>query len=134
MKALLIKTSGETTAIELPRDGAHTVIHDLIGGYFDCVSDYDLGLTAYVHDEGLLINLPTNNTTSVLFGRVLAGDAVLVGLADDEGYDTEVPSKFMTEHFANMVLEASQDWELSLVLSNNREDMDLTPTITEWRN
>jgi hypothetical protein len=33
-----------------------------------------------------------------------------------------------------MVLEASQDWELSLVLSNNREDMDLTPIITEWRN
>ena len=134
MKAVLVKTSGEVTAIDIPREGAHTVIHDLIGGYFDCVSDYDLGVTAYVHDEGLLINLPTNNATSVLFSRVLAGDAVLVGLADDEGYDTEVPSKFMTEQFSNMVLDASHDWELSLVLSNDRENMDLTPIITEWRN
>ena len=134
MKAVLVKTSGEVTAIELPRDGAHTVIHELVGGWFDCVNDYEMGVTAYVHDEGLLIDLPTNNITSLLFRRVLAGDAVLVGIADDEGYDTDVPSDFMTEHFANMVLEASQDWELSLVLSNNREDMDLTPTITEWRN
>jgi hypothetical protein len=133
MKALLVKTSGEVTALELPRDGAHTVIHELVGGWFDCVNDYEMGVTAYVHDEGLLIDLPTNNAVSLLFRRILAGDAVLVGLADDEGYDTDVPSKFMTDHFANMVLDASQDLEVSLTLNNSRESMDLTPVITEWR-
>lgn len=133
MKALLVKTSGEVTALELPRDGAHTVIHELVGGWFDCVNDYEIGVTAYVHDEGLLIDLPTNNAMSLLFRRVLAGDAVLVGLADDEGYDTDVPSKFMTDHFANMVLDASQDFEVSLTLNNSRESMDLTPVITEWK-
>jgi hypothetical protein len=133
MKALLVKTSGEITALELPRDGAHTVIHELVGGWFDCVNDYEMGVTAYVHDEGLLIDLPTNNAVSLLFRRILAGDAVLVGLADDEGYDTDVPSKYMTDHFANMVLDASQDFEASLTLNNSRESMDLTPVITEWK-
>jgi hypothetical protein len=133
MKALLVKTSGEITALELPRDGAHTVIHELVGGWFDCVNDYEMGVTAYVHDEGLLIDLPTNNAVSLLFRRILAGDAVLVGLADDEGYDTDVPSKYMTDHFANMVLDASQDFEVSLTLNNSRESMDLTPVITEWK-
>ena len=133
MKALLVKTSGEVTALELPRDGAHTVIHELVGGWFDCVNDYEMGVTAYVHDEGLLIDLPTNNAVSLLFRRILAGDAVLVGLADDEGYDTDVPSKYMTDHFANMVLDASQDFEVSLTLNNSRESMDLTPVITEWK-
>jgi hypothetical protein len=134
MKAVLVKTSGEVTAIDLPREGAHTVIHELVGGWFDCVNDYEMGVTAYVHDEGLLIDLPTNNITSLLFRRILAGDAVLVGVADDEGYDSDVPSDFMTEHFANMALEASHDFELSLNLNNGRESMDLTPVITEWRN
>ena len=133
MKAVLVKTSGEVTAIELPRDGAHTVIHELVGGWFDCVNDWEMGVTAYVHDEGLLIDLPTNNMASLLFRRVLAGDVVLVGIADDEGYDTNVPSDFMTEHFANMALEASQDLDVSLSLTNYREGMDLTPVVTEWK-
>ena len=133
MKAVLVKTSGEVTAIELPRDGAHTVIHELVGGWFDCVNDWEMGVTAYVHDEGLLIDLPTNNMASLLFRRVLAGDVVLVGIADDEGYDTNVPSDFMTEHFANMALEASQDLDVSLSLNNYREGMDLTPVVMEWK-
>ena len=92
-----------------------------------------MGVTAYVHDEGLLIDLPTNNMASLLFRRVLAGDVVLVGIADDEGYDTNVPSDFMTEHFANMALEASHDLDLSLSINNHREGMDLTPVVTEWK-
>jgi hypothetical protein len=133
MKAVLVKTSGEVTAIELPREGAHTTINELVGGWFDCVNDYEMGVTAYVHDEGLLIDLPTNNIMSLLFRRVLAGDAVLVGIADDEGYDTDVASDFMTEHFANMALEASHDLELGLALNNHRESMDFTPVVTEWK-
>jgi len=133
MKAILVKTSGEVTAIELPREGAHTTINELVGGWFDCVNDYEMGVTAYVHDEGLLIDLPTNNIMSLLFRRVLAGDAVLVGIADDEGYDTDVASDFMTEHFANMALEASHDLELGLALNNHRESMDFTPVVTEWK-
>jgi hypothetical protein len=133
MKAVLVKTSGEVTTIDLPRDGAHTVIHELVGGWFDCVNDYEMGVTAYVHDEGLLIDLPTNNIASLLFRRVLAGDALLVGIADDEGYDTNVPSDFMTEHFANMALEASHDLEVSNALNSHREGMDITPVVTEWR-
>ena len=133
MKAVLVKTNGEVTTVELPREGAHTVINELVGGWFDCVNDWEMGVTAYVHDEGLLIDLPTNNMASLLFRRVLAGDVVLVGIADDEGYDTNVPSDFMTEHFANMALEASHDLELSLSINNHREGMDLTPVVMEWK-
>lgn len=133
MKAVLVKTSGEVTTIDLAREGAHTVINELVGGWFDCVNDWEMGVTAYVHDEGLLINLPTNNMASLLFRKVLAGDVVLVGIADDEGYDTNVPSDFMTEHFANMALEASHDVELSLSINNHRESMDFTPVVTEWK-
>ena len=133
MKAVLVKTNGEVTTVELPREGAHTVINELVGGWFDCVNDWEMGVTAYVHDEGLLIDLPTNNIASLLFRRVLAGDVVLVGIADDEGYDTNVPSDFMTAHFANMALEASHDLELSLSINNHRESMDFTPVVTEWK-
>jgi hypothetical protein len=133
MKAVLVKTSGEVTAIDLPSEGAHTVIHDLVGGWFDCVNDWEMGVTAYVHDEGLLIDLPSNNIASLLFRRVLAGDAVLVGMADDEGYDTDVPSDFLTAHFANMALEASLDTDVSLSINNHRESMDFTPVVTEWK-
>ena len=133
MKAVLVKTSGEVTAIDLPREGAHTTINELVGGWFDCVNDWEMGVTAYVHDEGLLIDLPTNNMASLLFHRVLAGDVVLVGIADDEGYDTNVPSDFMTEHFANMALEASHDLDVSLAINKYREGMDFTPVVTEWK-
>lgn len=133
MKAVLVKTSGEVTAIDLPREGAHTVINELVGGWFDCVNDWEMGVTAYVHDEGLLIDLPTNNMASLLFHRVLAGDVVLVGIADDEGFDTNVPSDFMTEHFANMALEASLNTDVSLALNKYREGMDFTPVVTEWK-
>lgn len=133
MKAVLVKTSGEVSIIDLAREGAHTVINELVGGWFDCVNDWEMGVTAYVHDEGLLIDLPTNNIASLLFHRVLAGDVVLVGIADDEGYDTDVPSDFMTAHFANMALEASLDTDVSLALNKYREGMDFTPVVTEWK-
>jgi hypothetical protein len=50
----------------------------------------------YVDDEGLLKSKPLNpfgSAISFLFGNTpyLAGNLVIVGKADDEGYDTDIP-------------------------------------------
>jgi hypothetical protein len=98
-KALVLKTDGTTQVIDLPRDGAGQVIHEIVGGYFDIARNYNphinAEVTAYVHDEGLIIGLPVNVLASMIIGQYLVGDAVIVGKTDSEGYDTDVPNELL---------------------------------------
>ena len=72
-----------------------------VGGFMEAVDLFDLGITIYVNESGLLQHLSFNSRTSFLWwhyalgGRrrsTLVGDAVIVGLPDEDGADTEVPS------------------------------------------
>lgn len=76
-------------------------IANAVGGLMEAVDLYDLGVTVYVNESGLLRHLPFNSRASFLWWyhvpsarqrALLVGDAVIVGLPDDNGADTEVPT------------------------------------------
>lgn len=95
-------------------------IQDYVGGHIDAVrTEMPDGtiVVGYLHDEGLLIDLPVNWFASALFCRELRGPVVLVsgvsptGVYDGENYD--LPSnlyQFLTTtftlHVANTYNEA----------------------------
>ena len=71
-----------------------------VGGLFDVVDLPDLAATIYVNDEGLFIGLPMNARATYLWwlcvpaalnNAFLVGDAVIIGMPDDEGNDTNLP-------------------------------------------
>ena len=73
--------------------GASSVIHDIVGNWFDCVRSHDI--VGYVDDEGLLRGLPLNPVATAIFGRILAGTCVVVGSlnpqGESDGEDYDVP-------------------------------------------
>lgn len=94
-------------------DGTHvekvfkqlTDYQDAINGYIEAVRLYDYNgieiACAYVDDEGLLKQLPLNpmgSAISFLFGNTpyLAGNIVIVGKTDNQGYDTDIPEYLST--------------------------------------
>lgn len=72
-----------------------------VGGWFEAVDIADLGVTMYVNDEGLIRDLPFNRRATFLWrfhaaqarDARLVGDVAVVGLTDDEGENTELPSE-----------------------------------------
>lgn len=57
--------------------------------------------TAYVNEEGLLLNLPLNGTASALSFMLgnnpyLVGNMVVVGIDDGQGYDTNIDDGLLT--------------------------------------
>jgi hypothetical protein len=101
-QALLIKADGGIAPVTLPEENAYQTINSLVGGYIDCVTNGE-NIAGYVHDEGLLIGLAPNLVASVLFGRPLVGDCVVVGYLNErgeyDGNDYDVPAEFMSERF-----------------------------------
>jgi hypothetical protein len=94
----------------------HTEIHEIIGGWFDCVRTDSL--IGYVHDEGILLGLPINPIATALFGRVLCGTCVVFGAMSStgeyDGYDHSVPARdldIISHHYdvLRMVNEAVRD-------------------------
>jgi len=76
-----------------------------VQGVIDAVRLYDYNGRevgcAYVDDEGLLKGSsmnPLGSAISFLFGNTphLVGNIVIVGRADDEGYDTDIPDYLLT--------------------------------------
>lgn len=72
-------------------------LQDSVGGYIEHVTLQRGVLGMYVHDEGLLKELPWNPIASVMYSRAVGasalihGPAVFVGGPDAEGNDTDVP-------------------------------------------
>ena len=71
-----------------------------VGGWIEAVDIPDLGVTLYVNEEGLIRDLPFNRRATFLWrfhvrqarNARLVGDVAVVGLTDDEGENTELPS------------------------------------------
>ena len=72
-----------------------------VGGWFEVVDIPDLGVTMYVNEEGLIRDMPFNRRATFLWrfhvpqarDARLVGDVAVVGLTDDEGENTELPSE-----------------------------------------
>jgi hypothetical protein len=106
--------------------GDYEHIQSLVGGHFDCVRvDYDpvvfenepgakeiLGdgpatpfvAVGYVHDEGLLLELPVNPMASVVLQREIVGPCVLVSGSSPNGY-YDGDNHDLPEWFANAVFQ-----------------------------
>lgn len=72
-----------------------------VGGWIEAVDIPDLGVTMYVNEEGLIRDLPFNRRATFLWrfhvpqarDARLVGDVAVVGLTDEEGESTELPSE-----------------------------------------
>jgi hypothetical protein len=132
-KALFIPATGEPRTITLPKENAHTVIHDLIGGWFDCVSLAQGAVAMYVHDEGLLIGLEPNVTATVLYGNPIAGDVLLVGTLNDkgerDGYDYDLPDLFFSADLFARVMIVNNEEANREMLAEEISKMDFTPKV-----
>ena len=130
-KALFIPATGEPRTITLPKENAHTVIHDLVGGWFDGVGIAGNAVTMYVHDEGLLIGLEPNVTATVLYGHPIAGDVLLVGTlnskGESDGYDYDLPDFFFTADFFARATIVNNEESNRAMLAEQIAKMDLTP-------
>ena len=66
-----------------------------VGGYIEAAPVLDRRLTMYCNEEGKLQNLPLNQVASLMLDPrakdVIAGDVVITGEPDSEGYDTTLP-------------------------------------------
>lgn len=108
-KALLINAEENTlTIVETPSTDALYFIQEAVGGYIDAVRGEDI--VGYVNDEGLLMGLPHNALASIIFGRYLVGNVLVVGSFSEEGeydgadYDIpvwlhELADKYMADNF-----------------------------------
>lgn len=137
-----------TYGILLPCDGSepmpisvgnHTHINELVGGHFDAISfNFDPALfdlaeygldgadgtpfvaVGYVHDEGILLDLPINPMASVVFQREICGPCVLVSGTSASGeYDGE--NHDIPEWFANAVFQGGLH-DVSRQLMNQAEE------------
>jgi len=128
-KALLVKATGEVTQLDLPKDDAYEVIKEAVGGWIDSARTDEV--VAYVHDEGLLIGLRVNAVCSLLFGRPLVGDIVLVGqlneYGESDGYDHDLPEAYLSEKFLGLAHDMNSDETVVDSLTKTVSEMDLTP-------
>ena len=77
MTTAIIITENSVTAKTFDVGVTHSEIHEMVGGWFDCVRGERFH--GYVNDTGLIDGLPFNPIASIMFGRVLCGDAILFG-------------------------------------------------------
>ena len=88
----------------------------VVGGWIEAVDIPRLGATIYVNEEGLLRQLPFNSRASFLWwyelperrqGAVLVGEALMVGIPDEEGKTRDIPDSTLAlltnkEHYVVM--------------------------------
>ena len=130
--ALVIKTTGEVETTDIPTENGYLVLNELCGGWIDCVRNDDI--VGYVNDEGLLIGLDPNILASVLFGRPLVGDVVVLGALSEEGeYDGEnhdVPEQYLSDRFREVASALLADERVEQAVIATIADIDLTPRVT----
>ncbi len=100
VKALRIPTEADEPITELQVDWLED-FQAVVGGWIEPVDIRALGVTVYVHEEGLVLNLPFNSRATFLWWyfvpearqkAMLVGPALIVGLPDRDGNSTDIPS------------------------------------------
>ena len=94
----------ESAPLEVRDFADFTDYQTVVGGIFDSVDLPDLTATVYVNDEGLVIGLPMNPRATYLWWlcvpaardrEFLVGNAVIIGMPDEEGNDTNIPDDLL---------------------------------------
>lgn len=86
MTTAIIITDNSVTKKTFDVGVTHSEIHEMVGGWFDCVRTDTL--IGYVHDTGLIEGHPINPIATALFGRILCGTCVVFGAMNENGeYD-----------------------------------------------
>lgn len=95
MRAVVIEgESQETRIIDIPREGALKPLQEAVGGWVECVSLPANGFDLWLNEEGKIMGLLTNEAATRIWESeygatdVMAGNVVITGPADDEGYIT----------------------------------------------
>lgn len=116
MKALRIPTEPENPITELEV----ATLEDyqaVVGGWIEPVDIPELGITIYVHEEGLVLGLPFNSGATFLWWyyvpearqkAMLVGPAVIVGLPDANGDSTSIPAD------TAKLLTQSGEWRIEM--------------------
>lgn len=116
----------EVKGVVLFTDGTHEErtfkqlkdYQDAVGGLIEIVKLYDAAgkdlATAYVNEEGIMLNLPLNGfggALSFMLGNnpMLMGNMIVVGTDDGEGYDTDIDPLLLS--FIKHVLPTSKELE-----------------------
>jgi hypothetical protein len=111
-----------------------------IGGCFDVVrlrqdsSIGEIAMVGYVHDEGLILDLPLNYYASALFGQELRGDCVLMWAlspnGEYDGDDYDLPDNiiaWLLDGFTDKVRGAyNEAMTMTIALQKCQEDGVLT--------
>lgn len=130
-KAIVVRTNGTVNEINITPDNAGDMIHDIVGGYFDAVTNHQMNITAYVHDTGLLIKLDPNACASAIFGQLLVGDTVICGATDLEGDHLDLNEMFFQPDFANYAQSMNNKPEMNAELARLRDKIAEEPfTVT----
>lgn len=95
--AMVIPTAGDPYSLLIPLDdnSGLAVYQKVVGGYIELVPNPH-GVTVYCNEEGKIQGLPPNHRATALFGEwlhdwdIIAGNVIVVGPPDEEGYDTDL--------------------------------------------
>ena len=91
--AIVIKSDGTIGSVAFDEKQDPEMLARTIGGWLQVVPFPDFNVEMWMHEEGKLIGLPVNRTATKLWQKqygatdVIVGDVVLLGGADDEGYN-----------------------------------------------
>ena len=95
MKAVVLSaTGGDPLEVEAADDVMYEIIKSAVGGWIEIAPTPGAPFVMYVNEEGKIEGLPFNARADRLANRYrtwsdpLMGNAVLVGLPDDDGEDT----------------------------------------------
>lgn len=131
MKVLIIKADGEFIRTEFSPHTVGNQINHHVGGLFTCVGVGNADdMVMYVHDEGLLLDLPTNYVACVLTGQVIAGDVVIIG-ENENGESIDIPEFMLTDETERRLQKfVHPSW--SGMIENIRSKMDFTPKVMSF--
>lgn len=101
-RALLIPAGGTPEEVEIPDKDELDALQGFVGGWIEYVPT-EQDVTLYCNEEGKILNLPPNLLATSLFGALLmggdylAGDVIVCGPLDDEGYSLPLPESVVQD-------------------------------------
>lgn len=91
IQGLVITPEGKLTVVTVRK---LEDMQDHVGGYIEEGVEWSRGMI-YVNEEGLLRGLKLNQLASVIAGRYLVGNALVLGPTDEAGESTGLPTSDM---------------------------------------